>query len=68
MPAFQYRKSSYSNAENECVEVATNAVTRIAIRDSKIPTGPALSISPSAWKVFQDALHEDTFASNSRSA
>ncbi|MEU3344307.1 DUF397 domain-containing protein [Streptomyces sp. NPDC006700] len=52
MPDFQYRKSSYSNPERECVEVATNIPTTIAIRDSKHRTGPALHITPTAWTAF----------------
>lgn len=56
MPAFRYRKSSYSNAEHECVEVATNIPTTIAIRDSKHLTGPSLQIAPVTWTAFRTAL------------
>ncbi|MFF3375108.1 DUF397 domain-containing protein [Streptomyces sp. NPDC002680] len=44
MTEFEYRKSSYSDQAAECVEVATNIPTTIAIRDSKTPTTP-----PSTW-------------------
>ncbi|TVZ77730.1 DUF397 domain-containing protein [Streptomyces sp. BK340] len=48
----QWFKSSYSNASGgDCVEVATCPHT-IHIRDSKNPTGPRLSVSPTAWAGF----------------
>ncbi|MFF1299890.1 MULTISPECIES: DUF397 domain-containing protein [unclassified Streptomyces] len=56
MPEFEYRKSSYSDPEAECVEIATNIATAIAIRDSKNPTGPHLGIRPTAWTTFQNFL------------
>lgn len=56
MPVFHYRKSSYSNVEHECVEVATNIPTTVAIRDSKNPSGPHLRVQPTAWRAFQTTL------------
>ena len=56
MPEFQYRKSSYSDQVAECVEIATNIPTTIAIRDSKNPTGPHVRVRPTAWMVFQSSL------------
>ncbi|MFJ9585044.1 DUF397 domain-containing protein [Streptomyces acidicola] len=55
---FRYRKSSYSNGEYECVEIATNIPTTIAIRDSKNPDGPSLHIRPTTWTAFETALCE----------
>lgn len=52
MPDFRYRKSSYSNSERECVEIATNIPTTVSIRDSKRPTGPVLQVSPASWTAF----------------
>lgn len=52
MPDFEFRKSSYSNEAAECVEVATNIPTTIAVRDSKNPTGPRLTLTPTAWATF----------------
>ncbi|MFJ2645826.1 DUF397 domain-containing protein [Streptomyces sp. NPDC087420] len=46
-------KSSYSNAGGgNCVEFAPAALTTtglIPVRDSKMPTGPVLTLTPSAW-------------------
>lgn len=51
----QWRKSSYSNAGNECVEVTrTNAVC--AVRDSKNPDGGQLVFGASTWKAFVAAV------------
>ena len=56
MPEFEYRKSSYSDAEMECVEVATNIATTVAIRDSKSPTGSVILVQPTTWTHFRGAL------------
>lgn len=57
---FEYRKSSYSDHEDECVEVASNIPVRIAVRDSKSPTGPNLRLTPPTWTAFETALREGT--------
>ncbi|MGW0834345.1 DUF397 domain-containing protein [Streptomyces prunicolor] len=56
MRAFEYRKSSYSDQAAECVEIATNIPTTIAVRDSKNPTGPSLHLHPTTWTTFQTCL------------
>ncbi|MFF4402618.1 DUF397 domain-containing protein [Streptomyces sp. NPDC001480] len=49
-------KSSYSGSEGgNCLEVATTPTT-IHIRDSKIPTGPTLALSPATWSEFLDGI------------
>ena len=53
MTTFVFRKSSYSNGQEECVEVATNVPGAVAIRDSKYPDGPTLRFTPAAWADFQ---------------
>jgi hypothetical protein len=56
MPTFEYRKSSYSNDKAECVEIATNIPTTVAVRDSKNPNGPSLRLHPATWRAFQSSL------------
>jgi hypothetical protein len=48
----QWRKSSYSNANGECVEVAYLG----AIRDSKNPAGPVLSVGRAGLEAFVAAV------------
>ncbi|MFF0579886.1 DUF397 domain-containing protein [Streptosporangium saharense] len=37
-----------------CVEMATNLPGLAAVRDSKNPSGPALTFSASGWDTFVD--------------
>ncbi|MEU0481134.1 DUF397 domain-containing protein [Streptosporangium sp. NPDC006013] len=48
----EFRKSSYSNSGDACVEVATNLPGVVAVRDSKDPLGPVLTFSPATWNDF----------------
>ncbi|AXK35731.1 DUF397 domain-containing protein [Streptomyces armeniacus] len=52
--ATAWRKSSRSNNDNgACVEIATlPAAGAIGIRDSKVPDGPHLTVSPEAFAAF----------------
>ncbi|MFF4034761.1 DUF397 domain-containing protein [Streptomyces sviceus] len=55
-------KSSYSGGEGgECLEVAVTPHT-IHLRDSKHPrpTGPHLTLSPTAWAPFVAKVSEQT--------
>ncbi|WP_431776230.1 DUF397 domain-containing protein [Streptomyces cucumeris] len=46
-------KSSYSASNsNDCVEVAADPCGSIQIRDSKVPDGPRLAVTPAAWTAF----------------
>lgn len=46
-----WRKSSYSGNNGDCVEVNL-AADAVAVRDSKDPSGPALTFSPAAFRAF----------------
>ena len=48
----KWRKSTYSTAEGNCIEVASNPVGTVAVRDSKNPSGPVLALSPEDWQTF----------------
>ncbi|MEU9451424.1 DUF397 domain-containing protein [Streptomyces sp. NPDC048277] len=56
MPGFEYRKSSYSDQAAECVEIATNIPTAVAVRDSKNADDPGLRLAPTTWALFKTAL------------
>ncbi|MGX1882224.1 DUF397 domain-containing protein [Streptomyces sp. NPDC055287] len=52
----RWRKSSYSgNTGGDCVEIAQLAA-RVAVRDSKNPGGPALTVTPAAFAAFVAAV------------
>jgi hypothetical protein len=48
-----WRKASYSSGNGgNCVEVARNLPGVVAVRDSKDPSGPALTFTPDQWRAF----------------
>ncbi|MFI0810162.1 DUF397 domain-containing protein [Streptomyces echinatus] len=48
-----WRKSSYSGDQGgECVEVADTPCATLAIRDSKNPAGPILTVGPATFTAF----------------
>ncbi len=52
-----WRKSSYSSSTGQnCVEVATNLLGIVAIRDSKDPDGTQLIVSAPAWQTFTGGI------------
>ncbi|WP_026416119.1 DUF397 domain-containing protein [Actinomadura oligospora] len=53
-----WRKSSHSGEEFNCVEVARLTSTRMAIRDSKAPDDPALTLDRNAWASLCTTLGE----------
>jgi hypothetical protein len=49
----QWRKSTYSGDQGgQCLEVAETPEATVAIRDSKNPAGPTLTLDPAAFTTF----------------
>jgi hypothetical protein len=61
MTGARWRKPSRSNGgqQNSCVEVARGLRGVVAVRDSKDPNGPVLTVAPSAWAGFTARLRSD---------
>jgi len=51
-----WRKSSFSGAAQNCVEVARPRPGAVAVRDSKNPEGPVLIVSRARWAAFTDSV------------
>ncbi|MFG3657038.1 DUF397 domain-containing protein [Streptomyces sp. NPDC047706] len=48
-----WRKSTYSGDQGgNCVEISESSCATVAIRDSKIPAGPILTVAPAAFNTF----------------
>jgi hypothetical protein len=47
-----WKKSSYSAANGNCVEVARLGAVFIVVRDSKNAALPALGFTPATWRTF----------------
>ncbi|TWF96545.1 DUF397 domain-containing protein [Kitasatospora viridis] len=56
-----WRKSTFSGAQSECVEVADGIPGTVPVRDSKNPDGAALLFPTDAWTAFVGQLKRDGF-------
>lgn len=54
-----WRKSSYSAACGECVEVGQRVDGYIGVRDSKNAAPHALGFTPAGWRTFVGELKRD---------
>ncbi|MGW2873329.1 DUF397 domain-containing protein [Kitasatospora sp. NPDC001119] len=57
----KWRKSTYSNGQGDCIEVAAGSTGLIPVRDSKDPHGPALTFAPEAWRSFVAGVRAGDF-------
>lgn len=48
----EWRTSSYSGSNGNCVEVAADSRARVLVRDTKDREGPMLAFPPGAWRRF----------------
>ncbi|UED84085.1 DUF397 domain-containing protein [Streptomyces profundus] len=51
----EWLKSSYSNGQGECVEVARLDHV-VGLRDSKRSDSPVLAVAPAQWTAFLDGF------------
>jgi Domain of unknown function (DUF397) len=52
MSAADWRKSSFSYVNGDCVEVAGRTGGPVSVRDSKNPSGAVLAFDPVQWHAF----------------
>ncbi|WP_317621507.1 DUF397 domain-containing protein [Streptomyces sp. CBMA123] len=60
-----WRKSTYSNGQGDCVEIADGFANIVPVRDSKDLRGPALRFSAEAWQAFMAGIRAGEFPTTS---
>ncbi len=53
----KWRKSSYSSAQGNCVEIAASG--RVLVRDTQDRRGPVLTFSPDVWRRLVEQVKAD---------
>jgi hypothetical protein len=61
MDIVQWKKSSRSSGDGQCVAVATLGQDAVGVRDSKDPNGPVLVFTAAEWVAFVDGIRDDEF-------
>jgi Domain of unknown function (DUF397) len=56
-----YHKSTRSSASGNCVEITDLGDGHRAVRDSKHPTGPVLTVTRVEWAAFTAAIRTHEF-------
>ncbi|MGH3923132.1 MAG: DUF397 domain-containing protein [Pseudonocardiaceae bacterium] len=56
-----WRKSSYSQGENNCVEITTELPGWVAVRDTKNRDAGLLALNRQQWDGFLDAVKNGQF-------
>ncbi|MFD5465500.1 DUF397 domain-containing protein [Kitasatospora sp. NPDC127059] len=59
-----WRKSSFSGAQSNCVEIAIGVVGVVPVRDSKDPDGPTLLFPAEAWASFLSGVKSGEFSAD----
>jgi hypothetical protein len=56
----EFRKSTYSDPQQECVEIG-HTVALFGVRDSKLPRSPILTITPEHGRSFLNTVRTGCF-------
>lgn len=53
-----WRKSSYSNGGDNCIEVLDGVAAGVPVRDSKDPSVGSFLVGPEAWTAFVESAKQ----------